>query len=122
MRQAKEAGKLPKAYEIPAAYRDNAPERIATALKPARDAGLLPMFPFGSDFTDVEQRLIPALQILSAASAAPWTLAGLFWQGMTQPHGASDEACLARLGLDRSNTFALRAYRMLVAGALARSR
>lgn len=122
MRQAKEAGKLPKAYEIPGAYRDNAPARISAALKPARDAGLLPMFPFGSDFTEVEQRLIPALQVLSAASAAPWKLAGLFWQGMTQPHGASDEACLARLGLDRPNTFVVRAYRMLVAGALARSR
>lgn len=122
MRQAKDAGKLPKPYEIPAAYRDNAPERISAALKPARDAGLLPMFPFGSDFTEVEQRLIPALQILSAASVAPLKLAGLFWHGMTQPHGASDEACLARLGLDRPSTFAVRAYRMLVAGALARSR
>ncbi len=83
MRQAKEAGKLPKSYDIPAAYRDNVPERISAALKPARDAGLLPMFPFGSDFTDVEQRLIPALQILSAASVSPQKLAGLFWQGMT---------------------------------------
>lgn len=58
MRQAKDAGKLPKGYEIPAAHRENFPDRIAAALKPSRDAGLLPAFPFGSDFTDVEQRLI----------------------------------------------------------------
>ena len=73
-RQAKEAGKLPKDFEIPMAYRDNLPERIAGALKPARDAGLLPSFPFGSDFTDVEQRLIPALAIVAgrpACAAAP---------------------------------------------------
>ncbi len=51
-RQAKDAGKLPKEFEIPAAHRDNHPDRIAAALKPAREAGLLPQFPFGSDFTD----------------------------------------------------------------------
>ena len=68
VRQAKDAGKLPKHFEIPAAHRENFPERIAHALKPAREAGLLPTFPFGSDFTDVEQRLIPALQVLQKRS------------------------------------------------------
>ena len=57
MRQAKDAGKLPRSHEISAAHRENYPERISAALKPARDAGLLPSFPFGSDFTDVEQRV-----------------------------------------------------------------
>src|SRR5258708_25242350 len=66
-RQAKDAGKLPKSFEIPAAHRENFPERIASALKPAREAGLLPSFPFGSDFTDAEQRLIPALQLFRVA-------------------------------------------------------
>ncbi|MGM4921586.1 acetyl-CoA hydrolase/transferase C-terminal domain-containing protein [Tardiphaga sp. 804_B3_N1_9] len=121
MRQAKEAGKLPRSYDIPAAYRDNVPQRISAVLRSARDAGLLPMFPFGSDFTEVEQRLIPALQILSAASASPQKLAGLFWEGMTHTASASDEAALARLGLDRPATWAERAYRVLVSAALARS-
>ena len=66
-RQAKDAGKLPKNFEIPPAHRDNYPDRIASALKPARAAGLLPSFPFGSDFTEAEQRLIPALQLLQEA-------------------------------------------------------
>src|SRR5450631_4200610 len=73
-RQAKDAGKLPKNFEIPAAHRENFPERIANALKPARDAGLLPSFPFGSDFTDVEQRLIPALQLLQETQRSPQRL------------------------------------------------
>src|ERR1700759_1097860 len=42
MRKAKDAGKLPRNYEIASAHRDNNPERIAAALKPAREAGLLP--------------------------------------------------------------------------------
>jgi Acetyl-CoA hydrolase/transferase C-terminal domain len=121
-RAAKEAGKLPKSYEIPAAHRENLPERITGALKPAREAGLLPSFPFGSDFTDVEQRLIPALEILQDAQRTPLRLAGLLWQGMMRTPDAADQACLARLGLDRPATFAERAYRALVSAALAGSR
>ncbi len=37
IREAKEAGKLAKDYEIPAAHRENYPERIVDALKPFRD-------------------------------------------------------------------------------------
>lgn len=122
MQRAKDAGKLPRDFEIPAAHRDNTPDRIARALRPARDAGLLPMFPFGSDFTDVEQRLIPALQILKDATSSPRDLAGLLWQGGRRPPNANDEACLTRLGLDRPTTLSERAYRVLVSGALIRSR
>ena len=77
LRRAKDAGKIEKAFELPAACRDNTPERIARALAPAREQGLLPLFPFGTDFTETEQRLIPALQLLEAASPhAPRRTAG----------------------------------------------
>jgi hypothetical protein len=121
-RQAKEAGKLPGNFEIAAAWRDNHLERIADALKAAREAGLLPSFPFGSDFTDTEQRLIPALQFLQDAQRSPQRLPGLLWQGLTRNPDAADQECLARLGLDRPKTFPERAYRALVSAALARSR
>jgi len=121
-RKAKDAGKLPKQYEIPTAFRENVPERIARALKPACEAGLLPSFPFGSDFTDVEQRLIPALQLLQDAQASPLRLPGMLWQGFVRSPGAADAECLARLGLDRPATLAERAYRALVGAALVRSR
>lgn len=119
---AKDAGKLPKGFEIPAAHRENFPDRIAAALKPAREAGLLPSFPFGSDFTEVEQRLIPALQLLQEAQRTPLKLPALLWQGMSRPPDAAGLECLARLGLDRPTTLAERAYRALVNAALARSR
>jgi hypothetical protein len=121
-RQAKDAGKLPKNFEIPAAHRENHPERIASALKPAREAGLLPSFPFGSDFTKVEQRLIPALQFLQEAQRAPQRLPGLLWQGLTRRPDVAASECLARLGLDKPTTLSERAYRALVSAALARSR
>jgi Acetyl-CoA hydrolase/transferase C-terminal domain len=121
-RQAKDAGKLPRNFELPSAHRENYPERIARALKPAREAGLLPSFPFGSDFTDTEQRLIPALQLLADAQRSPLRLPGLLWQGFTRAPDAPDQECLARLGLDRPTTWSERGYRALVSAALARSR
>jgi hypothetical protein len=122
VRVAKDAGKLPRGYEIPAAHRENHPERITSALKPARDAGLLPSFPFGCDFTEVEQRLIPALEMLQGAQRSPQALASLLWQGLIRTPDGADEACLARLGLDRPATWAERGYRALVSAALAQSR
>jgi hypothetical protein len=121
-RAAKDAGKLPKAFELPSACRENVPERISAALKPAREAGLLPSFPFGSDFTEVEQRLIPALQILQQAQRAPLDLAGLLWRGLTHAPDVADRECLTRLGLDGPANFAERVYRALVSAALERSR
>jgi hypothetical protein len=117
-RTAKDAGKLAKTYEIPREVRDNTPERITAALKPAREAGLLPFFPFGSDFTDVEQRLIPALQVLQEAQSSPLRLASLLWRGLTRTPDVADAECLARLGLDRPKSFEERMYRVLVSGAL----
>ena len=122
MRQAKEAGKLPKGYEIPAVHRENFPDRVAAALKPSRDAGLLPAFPFGSDFTEIEQKLIPALQVLKEATASLLALLGLAWEGRRANHSAELVACLARMQLDRPASFADRLYRALLIAALARSR
>jgi hypothetical protein len=119
---AKDAGKLPKSFEIPAEHRENFPERIAAALKPAREAGLLPSFPFGSDFTDVEQRLIPALQLLQAVQRTPLRLPGLLWDGFWRKPDAADEECLTRLGLDRPVDMQERVYRALINAALARSK
>ncbi len=117
IREAKEAGKLAKDYEIPAAHRENYPERIVEALKPFRASGLLPSFPFGSDFTDVEQTLIPALQTLREASASPLALARLAARGLFGG-GAPNEAALARLGLDKPKSLSERVYRVLVSAAL----
>lgn len=121
MRQAKDAGKLPANFEIPKAYRENYPQRIADALSPARQAGLLPSFPFGSDFTEVEQRLIPALQLLQEAQRRPLSLPALLWQGWTQRSEPFEAECLARLGLDRPTTWEQRVYRALVRAALTKS-
>lgn len=116
LRRAKDAGKLAPAYEIPAAFRDNTPERIECALYQAQERGLLPMFPFGTDFTPVEQRLLPALQRLKTASASPLALAGLALKGFSV---SADEACLDRMGLARPRGVREHLYALALRGALA---
>jgi acyl-CoA hydrolase len=115
LRQAKDAGKIEREYELPKSARDNTPDAIMRALKPAADAGLLPLFPFGTDFTAIEQRLIPALQVLKSASR--WQLAALLMGGL----GARAEYmdCLDRLGLAKPKSVTEWFYAALVRGALA---
>jgi hypothetical protein len=114
LRQAKDAGKIERSFELPKSARDNTPDAIERALKPAADAGLLPVFPFGTDFTAIEQRLIPALETLQAAS--PRQLAGLLLRGL----GSRPEykACLDRLGLAQPKGAKEWLYAALVRGAL----
>ena len=64
LREAKDAGKIERSFEMPTAARDNTPEALAQTLKPAAEAGLLPPFPFGTDFSATVQRLLPALLLL----------------------------------------------------------
>jgi acyl-CoA hydrolase len=114
LRQAKDAGKIEREFELPKTARDNTPEAIGRALKPAADAGLLPLFPFGTDFTAIEQRLIPALQVLKSASLPQ--LAALLMRGLHAR--AADVDCLDRLGLAHPKSVTEWFYAGLVRGAL----
>ena len=120
LRRAKDAGKIAKNFELPSACRDNTPERIERALRPAREQGLIPPFPFGSDFTATEQRLFPALKLLDTTS--PLRLAQLLVRGLLS--GAPSQEvrdCLARMGLERQSGLMERLYAVLLRGALAPS-
>jgi hypothetical protein len=117
---AKDAGKLPKKFEIPrspprefsGADRASleACARCGASCRHSRSAAIL---------TEVEQRLIPALQLLREAQRTPLLCPGCCGR---------DDAAAGRLeprmpgaaGLDKPTTFAERAYRALVNAALAR--
>src|SRR5262249_19694929 len=90
---------------------------LARALRPARDAGLLPLFPFGTDFSEIEQRLIPALQLLKRAG--PTEFLALFARGIVSQ--SKDRDCLERLGLALPKSPAEWLYSALVSGALSRT-
>ena len=112
LRRAKDAGKIAKTYEVPAIHRQNHPGRIELALMPLRERGLLPDFPFGTDFTPLEQKLIPALERLQ--NATPLQMVRMAISGA----GSGESEALARLGLGEPWTLSERLYRALVRGAL----
>ena len=116
---AKQVGKIAADYEIPAGYRNNTPERVRATLAAARAAGHLPAFPFGTDFTPVEQRLLPALERMKNASASLGAVLRLAWSGARlSRRGAVDRAALERMGLDRPSSLKDRFYRWMLAAAL----
>ncbi|EIL99805.1 MAG: acetyl-CoA hydrolase [Rhodanobacter thiooxydans] len=119
--QAKAHGKLAADFVIPEAWRRHRPEHLHEALGPLRHKGLLPVFPFGSDFTEVEQRLLPALEWLKAASGnwrGKWHLLG----AVIRPGDVADgeDEALARMGLDAPTNWSGRAQRRLLQAALRR--
>jgi acyl-CoA hydrolase len=116
--RAKRAGKIEQDHELAPGSRDNARERIEKALRPFREEGLLPRFPFGTEFTPDEQRLLPALALLRAYSRgglAQLALRGFFGAPDTQ----DIQQALARMGLDKTSRLSERFYAHLLRGALA---
>lgn len=60
MEEAQAAGKLRKDYQIPEPHRRNNPEHLHQIAE-HRGEKAFPLFPLGSDFTEIEQRLLKAL-------------------------------------------------------------
>jgi acyl-CoA hydrolase len=120
LRRAKDAGKIEQGFELPPESRENTPEWIARALAPMRAQGLLPEFPFGSDFSPTEQRLIPALELLRSAS--PLTLASLLLRGLFAGSPTPEvQDCLARMGFEQRSNVIEHIHAALLRGALDRS-
>ena len=119
MREAQRAGKLAPDYRPPDRARANTPERISEALAPWRARGLFPEFPFGSDFTAEELRLIPALQHLKARSTTRIGSLSLLLSALLQGNTVQDFAPLMeRMALAKPRTAKERLYQRLLAAAL----
>jgi hypothetical protein len=113
---AKSAGKVESDY-APGDSPPNRPERIAEALAPAEAEGWCARFPFGSDMTEEEQALMPALQRLSAMSSL--RMAGEAAAAIAQAAPTDAEtAALRRMGLDAPSTAKERIARALLLNAL----
>lgn len=69
LQAAKQAGKLPRDYTIPEAFRHNTPARLEQIAREFRRKGLLPTFPLGTDFTDEELVLVRSLKAIQAKAA-----------------------------------------------------
>jgi acyl-CoA hydrolase len=117
VRQAKAHGKLSAHYEVPERYRNNLPQALEDKLQPWSDAGLLPDFPFGTDLTDDELRIVRALKKLKHASAHPLELVQMALRSVWEDKEAPP-AYLERLGLADAHSFKDLFIRRLFAGNL----
>lgn len=119
--EAKSHRKLPVDFVVPEAWRLHTPEHLRDALAPFQQKGLLPRFPFGSDFTDIELKLLGALNWLKSLQAT--------WRGRWQLLRAAlspgvpipeELAALVRMNLEHPQTFAERVERRLLIAGLRR--
>jgi len=121
--EAKANGKLAPGFRIPAAWRRHRPECLGQALAPLRRADLLPTFPFGSDFTAVEQQLLPALGWLKE-QGTNWRGRLALAKAFVRPGEpvAGEDAALDRMQLARPRGAGDRLQRRLVLTALRKAR
>ncbi len=113
------ARKLPRDFRVPDAWRRNTPGDLAARLGPARGRGVLPDWPFGSDFDPVERELLPVLgrlRVLSRSWRGRLALAAALSRG-----GPPAPAALARMGLATPRGWRERAFTRLLRAMLART-
>jgi len=119
---AMRAGKLPRDFRVPDVWRANTPERLEAILLPFAARGLLPAYPFGSDFDATERRLLPALLWLKRHLAQRKRWPALLGALLAPGHPARADECLQRLQLGRdARAWRERLLARLVRGALARA-
>ena len=113
--QAKAQGKLEADYEIPECYRQNLPEVLEAKLRPWSEAGLLPDYPFGTDLTEDELRMVRGMQKIKHASQHPAEMLTMaiksLWDDKQAPAGY-----LERLGLTEAHSFKDLLIRRLFSG------
>ena len=116
LEKAKRSKKLRTDFNGEPEWARNTPQRLREALAPFRKDGTLPDYPLGSDFTEVEQRLVRALgwlksntattgsklrTVLRALGARSDDSEAMGRMGLQQPRGLGEklEARLVGLGL-----------------------
>ncbi len=112
------AGKISADYNIPEMFRHNTPARLQAVYDGYRKQGMFPMLPFGSDFTYVEERLLPALGWLKEKTQ-PRNLLKLA-RATLRDHANDQEfkVHLERMGLDQPASLKEEIYQRLLHAAL----
>lgn len=111
--QAKQHRKLRQDFQPLPAAAENTPERLSEKLRAFRRDGTLPDYPLGSDFTDVEQRLIKALGWLKANTDTPWKKLLTVVRALRA--NTDDQQALERMGLSKPASLGERVEAGLVA-------
>ena len=97
LEQAQRNRKLRRGFIAPPAWADNTPAHLTASLRRFRHDGTLPDYPLGSDFTEVEQRLVKALSWLKNQTTTPLAKVGTALRALVA--GAGEPAAMTRMGL-----------------------
>ncbi|MGX9191532.1 acetyl-CoA hydrolase/transferase C-terminal domain-containing protein [Stenotrophomonas sp. Ker107b] len=119
--KAKASKKLAAGFTPAGDGQRNTAAAVSAALSPFRQSGLLPDYPLGSDFTEVEQHLVKALGWLKQNTQTPMTKLRTVLAAVTQPAGDGDQAYLQRMGLEAPKTMGERIEARLLRLGLART-
>ena len=112
--QAKKAGKIAADFRIPDSWRCNTERHLDNWLTRFN----LPSFPFGTDFDDIEQRILPALDLLSQIQGNYAGMLRLMIGGLFAAH--ADRESLSRMDVIGQKTLRDRLETLALKGALAR--
>jgi len=118
--RAKREGKLRSGFHAPSHWIDNTPVHLSARLRAFRHDGTLPDYPLGSDFTEVEQRIVKALGWLKANTGTLWKKAATVAKAL--PARSDDEAAMARMALAQPATLGERLEAKLLALGLRETR
>lgn len=117
---AKRNRKLAETFQPPSHWSKNTERSLRERLAPLRADGTLPDYPLGSDFTEVEQRLVKALGWLKSNTATVagkvFTVIGAAFAGMS-----ADTEAIERMGLQAPKNMRERLDARLVSYALQNS-
>ncbi|MEJ6004330.1 acetyl-CoA hydrolase/transferase C-terminal domain-containing protein [Paucibacter sp. AS339] len=102
--EAKAHGKLEADYQLPEWASHNSPDMLREKLRPWRNEGVLPDFPFGTDLNEDELVIVRALKKLKHASHHPVELVGMILRSLRGEHPVP-QAYLERLGLADAKSF-----------------
>ena len=97
--QAKQSLKLRSHFQPLEAWRSNTPVHLSARLRRFRQDGTLPDYPHGSDFTEVEQRVVRALGWLKTHTATRRQKLATVLRALAA--SSDDHAALQRMGLDK---------------------
>ncbi len=109
--------KLAADWRLPSWAKENHASFSSDFLSEFKAQGLFPSFPFGSDFTRVEEQLATALTRLKRATYSKVSLSQIFWRGLKTDAAPFREA-LERMQLASPVGVRDRIYKIVLLGAL----
>lgn len=116
---AKKNNKISRDFQLDSDWQANNQNELKKRLSPFIDQGLLPDYPFGTDFNELEQQIIPLLQELRQVSESKLKTIKLAMKGWSTRPNDFATSVLERLGLIDTRTLADRLTKAVLLGLIA---